>query len=405
MPELPEVETVRGQLEPALVGRRFERVRDRRRAPRAPVRAGRGGGRARRGARRGGRAARQVSGCSVRERSGSPDPPPNDGKPSGHEPVAPGRSASPRCVDLDGGLGRRVPRHAALRHVAAARAGRRGAGSSRKGRRRATRHALHDRAARRAARRAAARRSRRRSSTSARSPDWGTSTSTRRCGGLALNPLRPAAGLRPERAAAAAPRHSRGARARPRPTGVDAPGLPAAGRQRRLDAERVPRLRTRDEPCDRCGTPIARTQVAGRRTWFCPTCQPEEPAQAARSSARRPCGRGARARCSRRSGRPSIRICGTVQPPVASNTVCRKRGSSSSATSSYGMPERLEERLRADAVAAPARRVDLDPGHRAPERLDGRMRSRPDAVPRLEQAMAGRAYSTEAVVLRSIRLR
>jgi formamidopyrimidine-DNA glycosylase len=42
------------------------------------------------------------------------------------------------------------------------------------------------------------------------------------------------------------------------------------------------------EPCDRCGTPIARTHVAGRTTWFCPTCQPEEPAQAARSSSRRP---------------------------------------------------------------------------------------------------------------------
>jgi formamidopyrimidine-DNA glycosylase len=44
----------------------------------------------------------------------------------------------------------------------------------------------------------------------------------------------------------------------------------------------------RDEPCDRCGTLIARTQVAGRTTWFCPTCQPEEPAQAASSSSRRP---------------------------------------------------------------------------------------------------------------------
>jgi formamidopyrimidine-DNA glycosylase len=44
----------------------------------------------------------------------------------------------------------------------------------------------------------------------------------------------------------------------------------------------------RDEPCDRCGTPIARTRVAGRTTWFCPTCQPERPAQAARSSSRRP---------------------------------------------------------------------------------------------------------------------
>ena len=44
----------------------------------------------------------------------------------------------------------------------------------------------------------------------------------------------------------------------------------------------------RDEPCDRCGTPIAHTQVAGRTTWFCPTCQPEDPAQAARSSSSRP---------------------------------------------------------------------------------------------------------------------
>ncbi|HET8750984.1 MAG TPA: bifunctional DNA-formamidopyrimidine glycosylase/DNA-(apurinic or apyrimidinic site) lyase [Gaiellaceae bacterium] len=44
----------------------------------------------------------------------------------------------------------------------------------------------------------------------------------------------------------------------------------------------------RDEPCDRCGTAISRTRVAGRTTWFCPTCQPTEPAQAARSSSRRP---------------------------------------------------------------------------------------------------------------------
>jgi formamidopyrimidine-DNA glycosylase len=43
----------------------------------------------------------------------------------------------------------------------------------------------------------------------------------------------------------------------------------------------------RDEPCDRCGTAISRTQVAGRTTWFCPKCQPAEP-QAARSSSRRP---------------------------------------------------------------------------------------------------------------------
>jgi formamidopyrimidine-DNA glycosylase len=29
-----------------------------------------------------------------------------------------------------------------------------------------------------------------------------------------------------------------------------------------------------DEPCFRCGAPIARTRVAGRGTWYCPNCQP-----------------------------------------------------------------------------------------------------------------------------------
>jgi formamidopyrimidine-DNA glycosylase len=28
------------------------------------------------------------------------------------------------------------------------------------------------------------------------------------------------------------------------------------------------------EPCRRCGTPIEKTRVAGRGTWFCPVCQP-----------------------------------------------------------------------------------------------------------------------------------
>jgi formamidopyrimidine-DNA glycosylase len=36
------------------------------------------------------------------------------------------------------------------------------------------------------------------------------------------------------------------------------------------------------EPCRRCGTPITKTRVAGRGTWFCPTCQ-----AARRSSSRR----------------------------------------------------------------------------------------------------------------------
>jgi formamidopyrimidine-DNA glycosylase len=29
-----------------------------------------------------------------------------------------------------------------------------------------------------------------------------------------------------------------------------------------------------NEPCERCGTVIEKTRVAGRGTWFCPLCQP-----------------------------------------------------------------------------------------------------------------------------------
>jgi formamidopyrimidine-DNA glycosylase len=31
------------------------------------------------------------------------------------------------------------------------------------------------------------------------------------------------------------------------------------------------------EPCDRCGTPIEKTRVAGRGTWYCPSCQQAPP--------------------------------------------------------------------------------------------------------------------------------
>jgi formamidopyrimidine-DNA glycosylase len=41
------------------------------------------------------------------------------------------------------------------------------------------------------------------------------------------------------------------------------------------------------EPCDRCGTPIAKTRLGGRGTWFCPRCQPA-PGQAASSASSRP---------------------------------------------------------------------------------------------------------------------
>jgi formamidopyrimidine-DNA glycosylase len=42
------------------------------------------------------------------------------------------------------------------------------------------------------------------------------------------------------------------------------------------------------EPCDRDGTPIVKIRVAGRGTYFCPTCQPAPAGQAASSSSRPP---------------------------------------------------------------------------------------------------------------------
>jgi formamidopyrimidine-DNA glycosylase len=41
------------------------------------------------------------------------------------------------------------------------------------------------------------------------------------------------------------------------------------------------------EPCDRCGTPIAKTRLGGRGTWFCPKCQAAD-GQAASSASSRP---------------------------------------------------------------------------------------------------------------------
>jgi formamidopyrimidine-DNA glycosylase len=41
------------------------------------------------------------------------------------------------------------------------------------------------------------------------------------------------------------------------------------------------------EACDRCGTPIAKTRVAGRGTWYCPTCQAASSASSRPSRSRR----------------------------------------------------------------------------------------------------------------------
>ena len=44
------------------------------------------------------------------------------------------------------------------------------------------------------------------------------------------------------------------------------------------------------EPCDRCGTPIAKTRVGGRGTWYCPSCQVDAVSVSVfeRDTARRP---------------------------------------------------------------------------------------------------------------------
>jgi formamidopyrimidine-DNA glycosylase len=41
-------------------------------------------------------------------------------------------------------------------------------------------------------------------------------------------------------------------------------------------------------PCERCGTPIDKIRVAGRGTWYCPSCQVYRSAYAASSSSSRP---------------------------------------------------------------------------------------------------------------------
>ena len=89
-----------------------------------------------------------------------------------------------------------------------------------------------------------------------------------------LHPLRPAGSLDARRAAAAAPRDPEGARARDRPPGLDALRLPPPGRLRGVDAEGVPGLR----PHRRAVRPLrdaAREDAASAAAapGICPNCQ------------------------------------------------------------------------------------------------------------------------------------
>lgn len=60
---------------------------------------------------------------------------------------------------------------------------------------------------------------------------------------------------------------------------------PDGGRGRMQDRFRV--YGREGRPCQRCGTPIDKIRTAGRGTWYCPSCQRLEP-QAASSSSSRP---------------------------------------------------------------------------------------------------------------------
>ena len=117
----------------------------------------------------------------------------------------------------------------------------------------------------------------------------------------AAQPAAPCGRSRPERAAAIAPGDSCSAGARPRPPGLDAPRLSAPRRQRRLDAGRVPRLRA----SRRAVRPLrhADRPDAGRGPHD--LVLPHVSAGGAGSGGERSRrgtlrGRGARARCSRR---------------------------------------------------------------------------------------------------------
>ena len=186
MPELPEVETVRRALAPVLEGRRLDRVRIddvRLTLPLDPAGVARRlkGERVAQVDRRGKYLMlRFESGrvLLVHLRMTGSFRHADDGK---LELDAYRRAV----VQLDDGSRARLPRPAALRHLAPARAGRGRAVPGRPARPRAFRRRFHAARARGAAREQARAPSRPRSSTSARSRAWGTSTPTRRSGARA----------------------------------------------------------------------------------------------------------------------------------------------------------------------------------------------------------------------------
>jgi formamidopyrimidine-DNA glycosylase len=92
-----------------------------------------------------------------------------------------------------------------------------------------------------------------------------------------IHPLRPAGSLAPEEIAAlrkAVREALRMGIARQGATLRDYRG-PDGARGRMQDRFRV--YGRAGEPCFRCGTPIEKIRAGGRGTWYCPTCQPLDP--------------------------------------------------------------------------------------------------------------------------------
>ena len=275
------------------------------------------------------------------------------------------RSVPPRGRHARRRIGRRLPRRPPLRDVAAARAGRA--------------RAVPRRPPRRASR--SARRSRRatsRSGSPAPRADQGGAPrpAHRRRRREHLRGRGALARAHPPAARGRQPRRRRGAalhrgcppraRARDRATGLDAARLPPAGRRAgagcstssRSTAERASRASAAGRRSRRSASPAAAPGTAR---------VPASRLAAARRAARRagPRGRGAQLRVAADRARRRSRICGTVQPPVRSSSFARNAGSSSRCDLLVRRPLRVEQRLRPHAVAAPARRVHLDPGHPA----------------------------------------
>ena len=260
VPELPEVETVRARLAPVLAAGASSAWRSTTRldAAHEPAevaaelegRAGRGRG-----------ASRQVFGCPVRDGSRAPDSPPDDGV-LRHSRRARRRPAPQGCCQLDDGSDvayRDVRRFGTwlllepgeLEPYLATRVGEEPL------------DALFTAARSASGSRSGARRSRRRSSTSARSPASGTSTSTRRSGARASTRC-----ARPRASTATSCAGCTSAIRAALERGIARQGatlrdyaLPDGGAGAMQDEFKV--YGRGGEPCDRCGTPIAK--IARRR--------------------------------------------------------------------------------------------------------------------------------------------